>query len=906
MANEIERFYRALLRLLPFEFRAEFGRDMQQAFAEERDDVRSRRSVAATLRFWLRTATDFARTAPRQHWDVLRQDLRVGARLLTRNPGFAITVVLTLALGIGGSASIFSVVYAVALRPLGFPESERVVRIGWATDGERALLAGSYRDLATLRDHATAFDAIGGMRHDNLASEKGTLLVPIPSDISVGGVGASFVMPQMASASLFKVFGATTVLGRLPDERDEQPGAAPIALLSYSTWTSHYGRDPGVIGRHLVRRLGGGRSETVIIVGVLSPDAFAYPYRSNVGVPAWASLDDEPIRDARGVEVPYISIYARLAPGVSLEAARAQVAALTPHLVLDRPQQTASSKSSLEVALLRDQIVGVVKAPLLVFLAAVSCLLLVACVNVTSLVLARAIARRQEFAARFALGARPLRIARQLLTESAMLALAGGAVGLLFAWLGRRAFVAISPSMPRLEESGIDVPTLMFAIVGVLIATCVAGVVPALMSSRRSVADGLRRAGGAAGTATMFSRPLATLGAAEIALVLVLLTGAGLLVNSFARLMLFDLGFESRSVIMLTVERTLTQAPAVKTPQRADEQAVAVLTDRQRQMIEIDNDVVQRVSGIAGVVATAMTGDDPFGPPYRYSADLQLGDARTRASAAWRIASPRALDALRLQLIAGRWFTSDDRDGTPNVAVVNRAMARRFWNERNPVGDRIVFGRRVVQIIGLVADVRERGAREEARPVFYVSTTQIPPDPTMLVIRTASGVKGMENVVAAELAQMRGRITAHSPRRPEDIRWRQVADARFITLVLSVFSVIALAIALAGVHGILRFLVAQRTREMGIRKALGATGGDLVRLVLGHALRFALPGCLVGLMAAAFAGPAIRSLLFGITPTDPLTLVAVTASLVGAVLVGAYFPARRASAVDPALSLRTE
>jgi hypothetical protein len=259
-----------------------------------------------------------------------------------------------------------------------------------------------------------------------------------------------------------------------------------------------------------------------------------------------------------------------------------------------------------------------------------------------------------------------------------------------------------------------------------------------------------------------------------------------------------------------------------------------------------------------------------------------------------------------MRMASGRWFTPSDGEGTPLVAVVNESMARRFWSGHSPIGDRMVYGRRTFQIVGIVADVRERGAREDARATFYVSTIQIPPDPAMVVVRTEPGFKGADQAITAELARMGDRIAAHSPRRLEDIWWRQLADARFLTMVLSVFTVVGLTVALVGVYGVLRLLVAQRTREMGIRKALGATGFDLVALVVGQALRFAIPGCVVGLLAAAAVGPALRSLLFGITATDPLTLVSATVFLIAAVILSAYLPARRASAVDPALSLRAE
>jgi predicted permease len=721
-------------------------------------------------------------------------------------------------------------------------------------------------------------------------------------------VGQSFIAPQMASASLFEIFGATTVLGRLPSEQDEQPGAMPVAVISYGTWTSMYGRDPGVIGQLLVRGLGEGRTKPVTIVGVLAPGAFEYPYPSSDEVPAWSSLDGDAMRtrDDQGREIFRLTVYARLAPGVSLDAAREEIAALTPALATGLPDHIASPNTWLETVRLRDQVVGRVRTPLLAFLGAVSCLLLVASVNVASLVLARAISRRQEFAARFAMGARPLRVARQLLTESAMLAICGGLLGLGVAWVARRALVAISPSMPRLDESAIGTPALVFALVAVLLATCITGLLPALQASRRSVVDGLRCAGGAATTATAFAKPLATLVAVEVALVLVLLAGTGLLVNSFSRLVLFDLGFDARSTIVTVVERTVKSAGASPSSATKTVRSVAALSDRGRQLRAIDDEIMQRISEIPGIRAAGLTGDVPFGPPYRSSMDIEVGHSGAATTAALRIASPDAFEALGMRMAGGRWFTAGDRDGTPFVAVVNETMASRFWSGRSAIGDRIIFGHRALQVVGVVADVRDRGAREDVTPTLYVAGTQIPPDPVMLVIRPRPGVTGVEQAIAAELARMGDRIKAVGPRRLEDIWWKQLADARFLTAVLAVFSLLALAVALVGVHGVLRFMVAQRTREMGIRKALGATRIDLVALVVGQALRFAVPGCVAGLLAAAAAGPALRSLLFGITPSDPVTLVAATVLLIAAIVIGAYFPARRASAVDPALLLRAE
>jgi hypothetical protein len=259
-----------------------------------------------------------------------------------------------------------------------------------------------------------------------------------------------------------------------------------------------------------------------------------------------------------------------------------------------------------------------------------------------------------------------------------------------------------------------------------------------------------------------------------------------------------------------------------------------------------------------------------------------------------------------MQVTSGRWFTTADREGSLLVVVVNESMARKYWSDRTPIGNRLAYGRRSFQVIGVVSDVRNRGARVAVTPTFYLSTTQAPPDPVVLAIRTAPGLRGVEEGIAAQLSQVGNRIEAGYPRRLEDYFWRQLADSRFLTLVVSIFTLLTLAVALVGLNGVLRFLVIHRTREMGIRKALGATSADLVKLVAGQALRFAIPGCLIGMLAAAAVGPTIRSLLFGITPTDPFTLAMATVLLLLVVLVAAFFPARRASAVDPSALLRSE
>ena len=314
-------------------------------------------------------------------------------------------------------------------------------------------------------------------------------------------------------------------------------------------------------------------------------------------------------------------------------------------------------------------------------------------------------------------------------------------------------------------------------------------------------------------------------------------TGTGLLVNSFARLVVFDLGIDSKSVVMFSATHAATLTKTAPPVQPAGGlQAAAVLGEASRLRMVIDEELIRRVSAVPGVVAAGLTGDDPFGTPYRYGTDLRIGDSQVTVSPSLRLASAGAFDALGMRLAGGRWFADSDREGAPLVAVVNQTAAGRFWSARSPIGDRLVMGRRVLQVIGVVDDVHEQGARGSIRPTLYLSTAQMPPDPVMVIVRTQPGVTGVDRAVAGELAGMGSRVKASGPSWLDDIWWRQLADARFLTSVLVTFSVLALAVALVGVHGVLRFSVAQRTREMGIRKALGATGFDLTALVVQYAV----------------------------------------------------------------------
>ena len=891
--SRVRRVYRALLRLLPFEFREEFGSDMEQAFCDEHDEMSVRRKWLDAVGLWLRTVKDLARTAPREHWDLLRQDLRIGLRLLVRDRGFAIAAILTLALGIGGTTAIFSVVNAVVFRPLPFPQPARLVAIdsipakasGW-TQGPLA-----YEQFVAIRRQCPALDCVGvelaGGYH--LKDDSGRTPIPV----------------SLVSASLFRVFRASVVAGRLPDDGAERPGAPLIAVIAHRLWTSRFAADPAIVGRVFTREVSPGESRTVTVVGVLARD-FVFPYpMSTAEETAWSPLQwDVEMPGAN----PYLSFslqtFARLRQGASLTAAQAQL-----DTVARRMAATTETKCELRLTSLRDNVVGNAKAPLLAFLAAVGLLLLIACVNVANLMLARANARRQEFAVRTALGAGRFRVARQLLTESALLAVAGGGLGLVLAAAGSRAFVTISPPMPRLQETHIDLTVLAFTLAAVVFATLTAGLVPAFQCSRGSVTEALSRVGASYGTTRRWRRPLGLLATIQLGLALMLLVGAGLMMNSFVRLIRFDLGLDPTRVLAVDfVHRSRAPARASRTFEEEKGRGVSVLDDAGRRVVALNEEIVARLSAVPGIVRVGLTDNLPLtgmrsGTGVRIEGRAASGQ---QPMVETRSVTPGYFQALGIRLDRGRWFDSNDREGTRRVAIVNQTMARRFWASGGPIGQHVMVNGRRTEIVGVIKDVYHGGARDEVLSEIYQPHAQTPRSRGTLIVKRSVGARGVESAVTSILRDPDAGVNVLRMRSLEDLWSGLFADARFTTVVLSIFTGLAVLLALVGVHGILAYSIVQRRRELGIRAALGATRFDLMTLVIGQALRYAVAGAALGLLAAVGAGRLIRSLLFGVTPTDAFTLVSVTVLLLGAVVVAAYWPARRASGLDPVTSLRCE
>jgi predicted permease len=832
--------------------------------------------------------------------DSLWQDVCYALRSFQTAPGFAAVAILTLALGIGAVTAIFTVANAVVFRPLPFPDSDRLVSLEVTPKSATSMAIGvfSYPLFADVRDQADAFDGVATFQGAGMLTSAGH---------------AESLAAAHASPALFRILGASTVLGRLPESRDERAGAPHVAVISYGAWVGYFGSDHAVLGRALVPKTGtGGRDESATIVGVLAP-AFVFPYpRRLVEYDAWLPITPDVAAESEGA-VPRSThmwpVIGRLKAGVSLATAQRELDAIAARLAAAYP--ATDKDNGLRATRLHDKIVGKAGAPLLAFLASVGFLLLIACANVANLLLARANSRRREFAVRAALGAGRLRIARQVLTESAVLSLAGGAAGLAFASWAFRAFVALSPEMPRLNEASIDYRVLAFAFLAVTLSALLSGLAAAARCSRASVADALARAGGH--TAGRRSRSISLTVVAELGIALVLLVGGGLMVNSFVRLLRFDLGFNPTSVVALD----LSQPPlriegprAAGTPQDdLQRRQIVVLTDRRRQIAALNEDMLRRISALPGVVAAATTTRLPL-DRNRGFMDVALEGRPTPPGAARmvdiRTVSSDYFHALGIRFASGRPFTGQDREGAPPVVVVNETMARRLWPGESAVGKSVfagAYGPRF-QVAGVMADVRHTGATEPVEPEMYIADAQDPRPSSTLVVRTSGSAAVVARAVQAEMK--RAGLQVGRVRVLEEMLADMLAPSRFSTSILATFSLLALVLALVGVYGVLSYSVAQRTHEIGVRMALGSGTRGVFRLVLGRALGHATIGVVVGLAGAVALGRFLQAMLFQVSPTDAATLACVCLLLIAGVVLAAYAPARRATRIDPIAALRCE
>ncbi len=791
--------------------------------------------------------------------DSILQDLRYAIRSFLKSPGFAAVAVLTLALGIGANTAIFSAVEAVLLRPLPYPYADRLVLLR----GE-ALSTGEFREWQRQALSCDRFAAVS-------AGQERFMGGPVPQRV------ASLVVSEDFGLEL----GLRPELGRLLGPDDFGAGAGPVALVSDRFWRERLGAARDAVGRPLAL---GDRAYT--LVGVLPPDVGPLPY---LQADVWLPLS--PAARSQGTQ-----ILGRLKRGVSLPAARAEAEMIAHRL--SASSRVHGAAPSMQVESLRDSIVGRSRLTLLVLAGAVAFVLLIGCVNVANLLLARSAERRRELALRGALGAGRGRIVQQLFAESLLLAAAGAGLGLALAWWALRAALALLPyPIPRIAESGIDGPVLAFTLALSLAAAVGFGLAPALGASKADLGDALKEGARGFAGGRRQRRLRSALVVAEVALALVMLVGAGLLIRTFLILHPSDPGFDARNKLVV---RVALPAGRVAEPSRFAEALEAL---------------VARVSAVPGVRAVAAVTDLPF-TGNAWVPDVWIGGRQVagRALATWvlgRGATPNYLSVMGMPLLSGRAFGAGDGATAPPVVVVNQTAARRLWPGADPVGQRLSLDlggspRVDAAVIGVVRDERTSGVETGSAPELYVPLSQFPSAHLDLVTQSDGPPLDVAAPVRYALRAAERDLLITSVTTMDRLLFDSVAYPRFNALLLGGLAALALGLAVVGLYGVVSYSISQRVHEMGIRTALGARASSILLLVLGEGARLVLIGAAVGVVGALGAARILRGLLVGVTPTDPLTFAAVVALMLLAALAACYVPARRATKVDPVVALRSE
>ena len=819
---------------------------------------------------------------------ILFRELRYGLRVLAKNPGFTIVAVLTLALGIGANTAIFSVVNSVLLRPLPYPQPDRIFQVlkQYRTETGDSISVPLFNYWS---QHTRVFE--------HFAAYSG---LPIGFNLAEQGLPER-VPGVRVTADFFKVFGVNPGLGRDFLSEEDRPGGGRVVVMSHGLWRSRFHSDPNVIGKLISLD-----SQPFTIVGVM-PEGFRFPsaYDFGSGTDLWVPLQLPP--DSRD-PANYLASMGRLKLGVTREQAGAELGALTQQLRKDLPESADSHEGATLVAL-QERLVGRVRPLLLILLGAVSFVLLIACVNVANLLLARSTERAKEIAVRTALGAGRWRVIRQLMVESVLLGLLGGAAGLGVAYEGNQALVAISPvELSGLGQTGLDGRVLAFAFAVSLVTSVLFGLAPALSVSRTNLSDSLKESTTRSTAGGHRRRLSGALVASETALSLMLLVGAGLLLESFIKLAHVDPGFDPRNV--LTFETTLAESKY---------DALAPLSAFYRQVLD-------RLGALPGVECAANVTNLPTQPgpdlPYTIegrTAGSSVGDS---GDSQYRLVSADYFRAMRIPLIQGRFFTDADTDSSAGVVIINQTMSRLLWPKENPVGQTIIIGKsmgpewtdRPRQIVAVVGDVKDSSLNEPPPPEMFIPYTQAPTRvvalmarliPTRWVVRTRGGGVSINALRQAVLDSDPDEAIA-SVKSLEEVLAGSIARWRFNMLLLGIFAALALILATVGTYGVISYSVSQRTHEIGIRIALGAGRASVLKMVIGQGMLLTLIGVGIGIGGGLALTRFLASLLYGVKSTDPLTFIAVSAVLAGVSLVASYFPARRATKVDPVVALRYE
>ncbi len=811
------------------------------------------------------------------------QDLRFAARVLGKTPSATTIVVFTLALAIGATTAIFSVVYGVLLRPLPYSGAERIMAVSEVnSDGRPSRLADPNFD--DFRDQNHSFQSIAKYAFDTVSVSGASQ--PIRTTVAA-------VTPEF-----FTVFGVEPMVGRDFVASDDQRGAAPVALVSYGYWKQYLGSAQDFSQSHLKIN-----NAVYSVIGVL-PAGFRFPNDVDV----WIAADTGGENTSR-TSHNYFGV-GRLKGGVSVDQAREDIRAIARRISQTSNEKTDYLLRDGAVVPLQDSITGAVRSPLLILLGAVGFLLLVACANVANLLLAQASARERELSIRIALGAARGRLIRQLLTEAFVLSLIGGVLGVLAARWGVDGLVALAPEqLPRLDSISISLPVLLFAF---LLSTAVAaglGVFTAARATRGDLQNGLVEGGRGQAGSQGSQRVGRAIVAAQIAITLVLVIGAGLLGRSLLKVLEVNPGFRVDKIVAMEVSLPSADDPKAKSAQGI---FFSNLIDRLKR--------IPGVRTVGAVSALPMTGGLPDGmfllmtqnevPKTMEGFEAFFNQKERIGNADFCVATDGYFQTLGIPLLRGRMF--DERDGAnaPQVAVISQSLAHDRWPHQDPLGRTIEFGNmdgdlRLLTIVGVVGDTREYGADEPPRPTVYVNLFQRPRAVMTMTMLSDADTRSVSSAARRSLQDLDPEIPT-SFRTFQQVYSASLGSRKFNLILIGFFAVSALLLATAGVFGVMAFSVSQRTREFGVRVALGATSGDVLRMVLAQAMRTILIGVVAGIMGSLVLTRTVSALLFGVTATDPVTFAGVTLLLVTVALLACYIPARRATKVDPVVALRCE